>query len=190
MSRPGVAFTDAALFGTVATIWGLNYLFVRVGLALEPPLWLAFFRASVGAVGLLLWLGLRRSSTRFSTRDLRDALAIGIPNTGVFFGLWFVAAAAVPPGQTAVLVYTFPLWVTLLAGPLLGERPSSVQLVAVGGGFLGVVLVSQPWLGGAGALGPVPVVELLAGAVAWALGTVLFKLRFSGTTVRPAVGVQ
>jgi probable blue pigment (indigoidine) exporter len=174
---------DAGLFGVVALVWGLNYVFVRVGLTLEPPLWLATLRAGVGALVLLPWMLTGRRNRTLSTRDLRDALAIGVPNTGIFFGLWFVAASSVPPGETAVLVYTFPLWVSLLAAPLLAERPTASQLAAVALGFSGVVLVAEPWMAGPGALAPAPVLELLGGAAAWALGTVLFKRRFRGPTV-------
>ncbi|MCI4324334.1 MAG: DMT family transporter [Thermoplasmata archaeon] len=184
------SWENVALFGLVAFAWGLNYLFVRVGLTFAPPLWLAVFRSGLGALtvgGFLLIQGGWRTLDR---RDVRDALLIGVPNTAIFFGLWFLAASAIPPGETAVLVYTFPLWVTLLSGPLLRTTPSAWQWVAVSTGFFGVILVSQPWVGGAGSLAPGPVVELLAGSIAWAFGTIAFKRRFTGPKVVPANAMQ
>jgi probable blue pigment (indigoidine) exporter len=123
-------------------------------------------------------------------RDVRDALLIGVPNTAIFFGLWFVAAVSVPPGQAAVLVYTFPLWVTLLSAILLRTAPSGLQVLAVAGGFIGVVFVSQPWLSGGAGLAPLPVLELLGGALSWGVGTVAFKRRFPGPKVAAANGLQ
>jgi O-acetylserine/cysteine efflux transporter len=181
---------DSALFVVVATVWGLNYLFVRLGLTFVPPLWLAALRAGVGALAVLVGLAAGGHLRGLSGRDARDAALIGVPNTGLFFGLWFVAAASVPAGQTAVLVYTFPLWVTLLSGPVLGSMPNRIQLLAVAGGFAGVVLVSQPWLVGGGALAPLAVVELLAGSISWAVGTVLFKRRFTPANGPAANGFQ
>ncbi|MCI4347643.1 MAG: hypothetical protein L3J97_03365, partial [Thermoplasmata archaeon] len=39
--------------------WGLNFLFVHLGLGYAPPLWLAALRAAIGtagvALGLLAW---------------------------------------------------------------------------------------------------------------------------------------
>jgi drug/metabolite transporter (DMT)-like permease len=91
----------------------------------------------------------------------------------------------VPPGETAVLVYTFPLWVTLLSGPILGEHPRTPQLLAVALGFSGVVLVSEPW-STATVLHPLVIAELLGAAISWAFGTVLFKRRFRGPSIVPA----
>ncbi|MCI4321711.1 MAG: EamA family transporter [Thermoplasmata archaeon] len=176
--------------GVVIVAWGFNYVFVRIGLGFEPPLWLAAIRAGIGAVVLLTWLALSSGTEGLSRRERRDALLIGIPNTAVFFGLWFVAASAVSPGETAVIIYTFPLWVTLLASPFLGEHPTRVQLTAVATGFVGVVLISVPWNSGGPGLAPIAVVELLLAAIAWALGTVLFKRRFGTRAPASANGWQ
>ena len=181
---------DAGAMGFVVTVWGLNYLFVREGLTLAPPIWLAAFRAGLGAIVLVPVLLMSGRYSGVSRIDVRDALAIGIPNTAAFFGLWFLAAGAVLPGETAVLVYTFPLFVTLLAPLILGTRATRNQLLAVAGGFGGVVLVCQPWVGGSAAVAPLPVLALLLAALSWALGTVLFKRRFSGRAVLAANSVQ
>ncbi len=171
------------LYALLVVSWGLNYVVVRWGLEEAAPLWLAFLRAGAGAIALLFFVGISRRAGGLSRRGRREALLLGIPTTGLFFGLWFSAAVSVPAGQTAVLIYTFPLWVLLLSAVRLRYLPAAAELVAVGAGFAGVVLVSQPWTGGAGSISPVALVELLGGAVAWAVGTVLFKERFHGPEV-------
>ncbi len=181
---------DAGLFAVVAVAWGLNYLFVREGLTLASPLWLAALRSGVGALALAPFVLTRARRATLTAVDVRDALAIGVPNTAVFFGLWFLAARSVLPGEAAVLVYTFPLFVTLLAGPVLGSYPGRGQMLAVACGFGGVVLVSQPWAGSGGNLAALPVAALLLGALSWAMGTVLFKRRFAGPKVAPANALQ
>lgn len=181
---------EAGLFAVVVVSWGLNYVFVRAGLGIEPPVVLAFLRSGTGAVALLVGLGFTQGFRTLPWADIRDALAIGVPNTAIFLGLWFAAAVSVPPGQTAVLVYTFPLWVTLVSGPVLREHPRATQLAAVAVGFGGVVLVSEPWASGAGALQPLAIVELIGAAISWAIGTVLFKRRFRGPTIFAASAWQ
>lgn len=169
----------AVLFAGMVLAWGLNYLFVRQGLAYAPPLLLAAARSLLGSVVTAAWLlaagagigGLPR-------RSVRDALALGVPTTGVFFGLWFTAAEQVLPGEAAILVYTFPLWVALLSPAVFGQRPRPLGLLAVVGGFSGVVLVALPQGFDVGVGGLTPIAELLGGAFAWALGTVLFRWRF------------
>jgi drug/metabolite transporter (DMT)-like permease len=73
-------------------------------------------------------------------------------------------------GKTAVLNYTMPFWVTLFAWPLLGERPSAAQGVALGVGLAGLLLLLQP----VGAPG-IPELLALASGVAWGLGVVVTK---------------
>ena len=166
-----------ALFGLVVVIWGLNYLFVKEGLTLSAPLWLASLRAGIGFLALAGLLAFRATRESLDRRGVRDALLIGVPATGLFFGLWFVAAVSVEPGVAAVVIYTFPLWVALLSAPVLGQPLRGGEWAAIAGGFGGVVLLTQPWEGASGV--PIPaLLALLGGAVSWAVGTVLFQRRF------------
>ncbi len=167
-----------ALFVGLVVAWGLNYIFVREGLPYAAPLWLAFLRSGVGALGAAAIVGLRASRSRLDRAARRDALLLGIPNTALFFGLWFVAAGSVLPGIASVVVYTFPLWVAVFSGPVLHRRVGPVDGLAIVGGFVGVVLIAQPCQAGAGQLPLVAVLELLAGAVSWATGTVVAQRRF------------
>jgi probable blue pigment (indigoidine) exporter len=167
----------ALLFAALAVAWGFNFLFVRVGLALVSPLWFATLRSAVAAGGLLAARAVPSQRVALTRRDWRDALALGMPNSAVFFGLWFVSANFVPPGQLAVIVYTYPLWVALLSAPVLGARPNRSELVGIAVGFGGVALVTEPW--NATSAAPVwAVVALLAAAVSWSVGTVALKRRF------------
>ena len=47
-------------------------------------------------------------------------------------------------GKTAVLTYTMPFWVMVLAWPLLGEKIRGMQWVAVLSSLLGLVLIFDP----------------------------------------------
>ncbi|MCI4323986.1 MAG: DMT family transporter [Thermoplasmata archaeon] len=176
----------AGLFATLVVIWGLNYLAVRWGLSVAPPLWLALIRAALGAATVGAWLATTGRFGQLDRRGIRDALLVGIPNTALFFGLWFAGAVAVPPGQVAVLVYTFPLWVVLVSALGLHYRLRGIEILCLLTGFAGVALVAQPWGTAGGVIAPWAIGMLLAGAIFWAIGTVLFKLRFHGPSVHEA----
>jgi probable blue pigment (indigoidine) exporter len=180
----------AIFYAGMILVWGLNFIFVKFGLASSPPLWLAASRAWLGAAGISLLLRAWPSTYRLTPLERRDALWLGIPTTGLFFGLWFSAAAQVPPGETAILVYTFPLWVVVLSFLLLNDRVRWIAWASVVVGVLGVVLIEQPWSGPSGKIPPLAIVELLAAATCWALGTVLLKARIRGPGLRTANGYQ
>ena len=55
-----------------------------------------------------------------------------------------------PLAQVFALEFTMPVWVTLLAVPLLGERLTRVRLLVVAMGFIGILIITQPWSTGIG----------------------------------------
>lgn len=188
-SKPWTA-TTRLLFLLLASVWGLNYLFVDLGLTGSSPLWLATLRAGVGLVGMLALVTAARRWVPFDTKAKSHALLLGLPNTTLFFGLWFVAARSVPPGIASVVVYTFPLWVALLSAPVLGQELGWKAWISIALGFAGVALIAQFWsFGGKGPM-LLPILELVAAAVSWAVGTVLFQRRFRAPEIPSASAYQ
>lgn len=57
----------------------------------------------------------------------------------------FIAVMYLQLAQTAAIFFTIPLWVCALSVPLLGERVGIRRWAAVGMGFLGVMVIMQPW---------------------------------------------
>jgi drug/metabolite transporter (DMT)-like permease len=62
--------------------------------------------------------------------------------------LSFYALSSLHISTAYTLFNTFPLWVTLLAWPVLGERPTTGVGLALISGVLGVYLISNPQDGG------------------------------------------
>ena len=60
-----------------------------------------------------------------------------------FFALRYLQLA-----ETVSIMFATPLLVALLSGPLLGEWPGPRRLAAIGVGFLGVLIITRPGLGG------------------------------------------
>ena len=75
---------------------------------------------------------------------------------GVLFA--FYALTHLPVSTALTLSNTVPVWVTLLAWPVLGQRPRASVWVAVATGLAGIVLIQRPEAG----------VERLAAALALA----------------------
>ena len=135
---------DAALFLSLAVLWGLSFPAISVGLEYLPPLLFAAVRYDVAAVLLLGYAAARVEEWRPTARHDLAAVAGG----GVFLvagnGFLFVAQQTVPSGVAAILQGLVPIVTALWAIPLLGERLSSVGAAGTAVGFLGVGLVVQP----------------------------------------------
>jgi drug/metabolite transporter (DMT)-like permease len=84
---------------------------------------------------------------------------------------WFVALTMIPLAQLVALEFTSPIWVTLLAPLIIGDRLTLQRLVAVFLGFAGVLIVAQP---GTSAIGAGHALGLLA-AFGFALNAIWTK---------------
>ena len=60
----------------------------------------------------------------------------------------FYALTHLPVSTAITLTNTFPVWVALLAWPVLGYRPTASVSVAIFTGIVGVILIQQPYWAG------------------------------------------
>ncbi|SFJ02867.1 Permease of the drug/metabolite transporter (DMT) superfamily [Bosea sp. OK403] len=60
----------------------------------------------------------------------------------------FIAVKYLQLAETVSIMFAGPLLVALVSGPLLGEWPGPRRLVAIGVGFLGVLVITRPGFGG------------------------------------------
>jgi drug/metabolite transporter (DMT)-like permease len=58
--------------------------------------------------------------------------------------LWFFSLTFIPLAQVFALEFTSPLWVTLLAPLVLGERLTRTRVLAAALGFAGILIVARP----------------------------------------------
>jgi len=84
---------------------------------------------------------------------------------------WALGVTLLPLATVFALEFTMPMWVTLLAVPLLGERMTASRLGSVALGFLGVLVIVRP---GLASFQPAAIWVLIA-ALAFALSLIATK---------------
>lgn len=90
--------------------------------------------------------------------------------------LWFAAVTTIPLAQVFALEFTSPLWVTVLAPFVLGERLTRPRLAAAVIGFVGILIVARP---GVTQVSPGVIMAALA-AIGFA-GSAVFTRRLTRT---------
>jgi DME family drug/metabolite transporter len=156
--RPLRGYVEVA---AAAVLWGTIGLAVRplfaAGLTpLEAAVWRAF-----GAFAVLLAIGLvaARPALRVTRRDLPLLAAYGLVSVAGFMTVYFTAIALTTVATAAILLYTAPAWVVLLARMFFGEAITPMKAAAVVLTFVGCSLVI-------GAVGPGAVQVTFAGLLA------------------------
>ncbi len=154
-------------------IWSYNWIVMKQALRYAGPFEFSALRTVLGSGVLFTVLLARRESLR--PPPLLPTAVIGLAQTMGFQLLVQSALVAGNAGKTALLAYTMPFWVVLLAWLLLGERPAKRLWFGLGIAAIGLVLVLEPWLG----MGSAPSSALaIGGGACWALGVVLSKRLF------------
>jgi drug/metabolite transporter (DMT)-like permease len=147
-SAAGVALVigSAVCFGTLGVFGKLAY---RLGLTTPQ---LLSYRFALAA--LLLWLAALVIRQGLPPRRSLIGLAImgGVGYVGQSAS-YFSALHFIPVSTTALLLYTFPVVVTLLAWLLFGERLGWTKIGAVGLAFIGTMLVVEAQLKAAPPIG-------------------------------------
>jgi drug/metabolite transporter (DMT)-like permease len=155
--------------------WGFNWPVTKYLLSELPPLTL---RGSTGVIGaaLLAVLALARSQSLKVERHLWPRLMLAaLLNVTGWMVLMGLALLWLPASEAALIAYTMPVWASLLAWPVLGERPTVLRTIALVMAFAGLAAI----MGGNGITATTEklpgMVMALGGALGFALGTVLAK---------------
>ncbi len=141
--RPRRARLEAWLaLAALAVIWGYSWVAMKVATRDGSPLLVAALRSVVGAAALLLYLPLTGRSLR--PTPFVPTLVYGLLQTAGFTLLATVAVSMGGVGKTAVLAYTMPFWLALLAWRFLGERIRGATWAAFALAAVGLGLVVTP----------------------------------------------
>lgn len=162
-----------ACLAVTAVGWALNFTLMKFLLLEWPPLFSRGLAGLVGAAALaLVALGLGESLV-LPRRLIGRTLAEAFTNVFAWMGLATLALVWLPVGQSLLLLYTTPIWATLLAWPISGTKPSGSNVLSLALGIAGVTLLLGSHDGGVDSGRLLGWALSLGAAILFALGTVL-----------------
>jgi drug/metabolite transporter (DMT)-like permease len=136
--------------------------------------WFRAFCLIVGGCILMLVSALSGNRCKLRRQEIGPVLLCG---SFAILG-WMVFSAygvsQMPAGRASIIAFTMPLWATLIAAYVLGERITMTKVAGLLLGLLGLgVLIGPDLLILKRA--PVGAFFMLSAAISWAIGTVLLK---------------
>src|SRR6202158_2738403 len=155
--------------------WGFNWPIMKYLLSELPPLTMRGLTGVVGASLLALLAILSGQSLRVP-RELWPRLVLAaFLNVACWMALMGLALLWRPASEAALIAYTMPVWASILAWPILGERPNLLRVISLVMAFAGLAAI----MGGNGfaaSSAKMPgIIMALGGAVGFAVGTVMAK---------------
>lgn len=139
--------TDWLLFLGAGLIWGTSFLSISEGLKAFHPGVVTFLRIGIGAITLGL---MPRARTKVDRADLPRIAALGVTWLAFPMTLFPLAQQHINSGLAGMLNGSIPLFAAVVGGVLLRRAPGRNQLLGLGVGVVGLVLLGWPAIGKGG----------------------------------------
>jgi drug/metabolite transporter (DMT)-like permease len=155
--------------------WGFNWPVTKYLLSELPPLTMRGTTGMIGASLLALLAILRGQSLRVPREMWPRLVLAAFLNVACWMALMGLALLWLPASEAALIAYTMPVWASILAWPILGERPNLLRVISLVMAFAGLAAI----MGGNGfaaSEAKLPgIIMALGGAFGFAVGTVMAK---------------
>jgi len=161
----------------ITLIWGYAWVLMKEALNYMGPFTFSAFRFSIGAITLLLVVWLLK--TGFPPRKyIKHIVIVGLLQTTAVFLLVMYGLLFVDAGKSSVILYSMPLFSSLLAIKFLGEKINAAKFAGLFMGLFGLVTIlgwdifaGQPWEAIFGQQ------LIIIAAIAWAISNVYYRLK-------------
>ncbi len=176
-----------AMLLILSVLWGGSFFFVEVVVSELPPLTVVFLRVALAAVALWLFAIVSGLRPPMTIEVWSAFLIMGLLNNVITFTLIVWGQTHIASGLASILNATTPLFTVIVAGILLtDERTTSMKLIGVFIGFIGVLLMIGPSaLSGLG-VDVLAQIAVLGAAISYAFAGV-FGRRFKAMGVEPVI---
>ncbi|MDI1352731.1 MAG: EamA family transporter [bacterium] len=150
----------------VVVVWGINFIFVKLGLEEISPFLLCALRFLLASVPAVFFIKPPRAS--FTIIAAYGLIMFALQFSLIFLGM----NAGMTPGMASLLMQVQVFFSIFFAVIFLGEEPSLGQIVGAGVAFLGIGVVALHFDHNVSLLG---FVLIMAGAASWGVGNLLTK---------------
>jgi O-acetylserine/cysteine efflux transporter len=151
---------------SVAVVWGLTFIAIKVGVGETSPLMLSALRFIFAAIPSVFFVKPPKAPV---WAVMLYGLLIGVGQFGVLF---IAIHQGFPVGLASLVIQAQAFFTIGLAWVLLGEDPRRIQLIGAGVAFFGMAVIGSGRLAGA-SFGPFALVVLAS--FFWGAGNVVAK---------------
>jgi drug/metabolite transporter (DMT)-like permease len=188
-ARPGMR--TAVLFVLASAVFATNYLWVKLAIEMFTPVQVAWGRSFFAAITLLIVLVITGDRLPRDRQVWKHLFIAALLFNTISFTCMAIAMTRISTVQASVVNSTAPLvTLALVAAFVPIERITGPRLFGVLLGFVGVVILVQPWAGW-GATDLWGILAIFGATASYAAGIVYARLKLgnaSGSAVAIAAG--
>jgi drug/metabolite transporter (DMT)-like permease len=168
-ARAGLSPLIVACLAATWIVWGSTYLAIKFALVSFPPFSQMGSRFLVAGVLLALWMRWVRRAPWPDARQWAHATLVGTLMLGGGMGCVAIAQQTVGSGLVVAFIAVCPLIIVLL-NLIWGIKPGRLEMLGIGIGLAGVLMLTRGQGFQASATG---LVAMVIACTAWCMGSVL-----------------
>ncbi|WP_343782606.1 DMT family transporter [Alkalibacillus silvisoli] len=130
----------ALLIFITTIIWGYAWTLMKEALQYMGPFTFSAFRFGVGALTMFIILFLFKIGIP-ERKYWKHLVIIGLLQTAVVFLLVMYGLKFVEAGKSSILLYSMPIWSSLLAGIILKEKLAKPKAIGLFVGLVGLLTI-------------------------------------------------
>lgn len=177
----------------LALSWGYSWPLMKIGLAYIEPFTFTFLRFIIGGVTLILFISIfqKGTSLRFPASQWKHLVIFGMVQTFAVFGLITYAMLFIDAGKTSIILYTMPIWTSILAAIFLKENLSSQNIIGLIFGVIGLgLIIGEDIYYDSTANGMIGIILILIASILWAFANIYFRLYLKEQPQLPITAYQ
>ena len=172
-AQPSADRAARLMLVALSLAWGLTWPAMKTALDEIPPFSMRTSTCALGIITVFAFALLQHRKLAIAGTVARAHVVVaGCLNLAAFSLFTAFAQLATATSRVIILTYTMPIWASLMARPILGERLTRARLVALVLCAGGLAVLIRPLIGSSD---PIGFGFALATAVSWAAGTVYLK---------------
>ncbi|MBD1381452.1 DMT family transporter [Bacillus sp. IB182487] len=124
----------------ITVIWGYAWVLMKASLQFMGPFTFSALRFGVGSLTLLIILFVMGGGVP-PKKQLKHLIIVGLLQTTIVFLLVMYGLRFVDAGKSSVLLYSMPIWSSLLAANILKEKISNRKVLGLSLGIIGLFAI-------------------------------------------------
>lgn len=164
------------LISLLAAGWGSSFFFNEIMLREMGPMWVAFGRVGIGALGCWAWLFVTRAKLSVPLSLLGVMIAFGLFQYAVPLAVYPLTQQYITSSAAGIVNAMTPVMVVIVSHfwPE-GERVSWAKGIGVVLGFAGIIVLASPSFAGQGASDPLALVLTMLAPLCYGLAFNLLR---------------
>src|SRR5690625_3380172 len=132
----------------ITILWGYAWVVMKASLEYMGPFTFTAFRFGTGSVTLLLVVWILKLGLP-PKKYIKHLMIVGLLQTSAVFLLVMYGLMFVDAGKSSVLLYSMPIWSSILAVRFLGEKLKPKQVFGLSIGLVGLLTILgwDIWIG-------------------------------------------